>query len=81
MHMDIFRQKISQELLDIRIMKFGTKLWYDKLYCVTKNQPHIAYPFLYFFIFLSLQQKIMSQILQLSVEARVFRFCIHLESG
>ena len=38
-------------------MKFGTKSWYDKLYCVTKNQPHIAYLSLYLFIFLSLQQK------------------------
>ena len=24
-------------------MKFGARVGYDKLYCVTKNQPHIAY--------------------------------------
>ena len=36
---------------------------------------------LYFFIFLSLKQKIMSQIVSAPVEARVFRFCIHLEDG
>ena len=34
--------------------KFGTKLGNDKLYCVTKNQPHIAYQSLYLSIFLSL---------------------------
>ena len=39
----------------VRILKFGTKLDSDELYCVTKEQPHIAYQFLYLFIFLSLQ--------------------------
>ena len=38
----------------VRILKFGTKLDSDELYCVTKKQPHIAYQFLYFsFFFLS----------------------------
>ena len=37
-----------------RILKFGTKLGNDNLYCVTKNQPHIAYQALYLSIFLSL---------------------------
>ena len=37
-----------------RMLKFGTKLGNDKLYCVTKNQPHIAYQSLYLSIFLSL---------------------------
>ena len=35
----------------VRILKFGTKLGSDELYCVTKEQPHIAYQFLYLFIF------------------------------
>ena len=39
----------------VRILKFGTKLDSDELYCVTKEQPHIAYQSLYLFIFLSLQ--------------------------
>ena len=61
-----FPSKISQELLDLGFLKIGTKLWYlDKLYCVLKNQPHIAYLSLYLFIFLSLKQKFMSQISQL----------------
>ena len=42
----------------VRILKFGTKLDSDELYCVTKEQPHIAYQSLYFFfIFLSLLWK------------------------
>ena len=39
----------------VRILKFSTKLDSDELYCVTKEQPHIAYQSLYLFIFLSLQ--------------------------
>ena len=48
----------------VRILKFGTKLDSDELYCVTKEQPHIAYQSLYLFIFLSLQWKFLSQISQ-----------------
>ena len=61
-----FPSKISQQLL--RILKFGTKLDSDELYCVTKEQPHIAYQSLYLFIFLSLQWKFLSQISQLLLE-------------
>ena len=39
----------------VRILKFGTKLDSDELYCVTKEQPHIAYQSLHLLIFLSLQ--------------------------
>ena len=49
----------------VRILKFGTRLDSDELYCVTKEQPHIAYQSLYLFIFLSLQWKFLSQISQL----------------
>ena len=41
----------------VRILKFGTKLDSDELYCITKEQPHIAYQSLYLFIFLSLKWK------------------------
>ena len=37
-----------------RILKCGTKLGNEQLYCVLKNQPHIAYQFVYLSIFLSL---------------------------
>ena len=49
----------------VRILKFCTKLDCDELYCVTKEQPHIAYQSLYLFIILSLQLKFLSQISQL----------------
>ena len=52
----------------VRILKFGTKLESDELYCVTKEQPHIAYQSLYLFFFLSLQWKFLSQISQLLLE-------------
>ena len=52
----------------VRILKFGTKLDSDELYCVTEKQPHIAYQSLYLFIFLSLQWKFLSQISQLLLE-------------
>ena len=52
----------------VRILKFGTKLDSDELYCVTKEQPHIAYQSLYLFIFLSLQWKFLSQVSQLLLE-------------
>ena len=35
----------------VRILKFGTKLDSDKLYCVTRELSHIAYQSLYLFIF------------------------------
>ena len=38
-----------------RILKFGTHTGDDKLYCVLKNQPHMAYQSLYLSIFLSFQ--------------------------
>ena len=52
-HMDIFSVKDFSATTSVRILKFGTKLDSDKLYCVTKEQPHIAYQSLYLFIFLS----------------------------
>ena len=56
------------------ILKFGAKLDSDELYCVTKEQPHIAYQSLYLFIFLSLQWKFLSQISQLLLEPVFLNF-------
>ena len=39
------------------LVKVGTKVGYDKLCCVTKNQPHIAYQSLYLSIFSSPEPK------------------------
>ena len=38
-----------------RILKFGTNVGYDLLYCVKENQPAAAYHSLYLLIFLTLQ--------------------------
>ena len=66
--MDIFSVKDFSAIFCVRILKFGTKLDSDELYCVTKEQPHIAYQFLLLFIFLSLQWQFLSQISQLLLE-------------
>ena len=66
--MDIFSVKDFSATTWVRILKFGTKLDSDELYCVTKEQPHITYQSLYLFIFPSLQWKFLSQISQLLLE-------------
>ena len=70
---DVKNQSTNQPT-SLRIMKFGTKVGYNKLsatYC---------YQSLYLFIFLPLQQNFLSQISQLLLKI-FFRFCIHLEGG
>ena len=52
----------------VRILKFGSKLDSEELYCVTNKQLHIAYQSLYLFIFLSLKWKFLSQISRLLLE-------------
>ena len=47
-----------------RIWKFGTHIGYDKLYCVLKDQPRMAYQSLYLSIFLSFQKYFSSKISQ-----------------
>ena len=41
----------------LRLLKFGTNIGYDKLYCVRKNQLHMAYQSLYLSIFSSPEPK------------------------
>ena len=47
MNMEIFVKDFSGIALP-SILKFGTNIRYDKVYCVLKIQPHIAYQSLYF---------------------------------
>ena len=47
----------------LRILKFGTNVGYDLLYCVKDNQHAAAYHSLYLSIFLSLQANFLLQIL------------------
>ena len=63
-----------------RILKFGTNVGYDLLYCVRENEPPDAYHSPYLSIFLSLQANFLLQISQLLWESD-FKFCIHIESG
>ena len=63
-----------------RILKFGSNIGYDKLYCGLKNQPHMAYQSLYLSIFLSFQL-FFHFISSASMSARVFKVCIHNEDN
>ena len=66
---NIFSIKNFSATTWVRILKFGTRLESDELYCVTKKkQSQIAYQSLYLFNFLSLQWKFLSQISQLLLE-------------
>ena len=40
-----------------RVLKFGINIRHDKLYCVLKNQPHMAYQSLYLSIVLYISNK------------------------
>ena len=65
----------------VRILKFGRKLDSDELYCVTKEQPHIAYQSLYLFIFLSLQwKKIFVKDFSATTWVRILKFSTKLDS-
>ena len=64
-----------------RILKLSTKLGNEQLYCVLKNQPHIAYQSLYLSIFLSLLAKFSVTDFSASIIDRVFKFYIHDEDN
>ena len=65
----------------VRILKFCTKLDSDELYCVTKEQPHIAYQSLYLFIFSFSPMEISVTNFSAPIGASVFEFCVHLQDG
>ena len=60
-----------------RILKFCTNIGYDKLYCVLKNQPHMAIS-LFICPFFFLSNKFFHHSSE-SISASVFKFCIHNE--
>ena len=64
----------------VRILKFGTKLDSDELYCVTKEQPRIADQYLYLFIFF-LSNRNFCHRFSAPIGASVFKFCVHLQDG
>ena len=57
-----------------RILKFGTNVVYDLLYCVRENQPSAAYHFLYLSIFSFSPIKFSVTDFSASMRARVFKF-------
>ena len=59
-----------------RVLKFGTNVGYDLLYCVKENQ-HIPLFVHYSFI----PSRFSVTYFLASMRARVFKFCIHIESG
>ena len=65
-----------------RILKFGTNVGDDLLYCVKENQPPAAHHSFYLPIFLSLQSNFRLKISRSApMKDRVFKFCVLLESG
>ena len=58
----------------VRILKLGTKLDSDELYCVTKEQPHIAYQSFYLFIFSFSPMEISVTDFSAPIGASVFKF-------
>ena len=63
-----------------RILKFGTNVGFDLLYCVRQNQPPtLTIPFFVLFSFSPI--KISVTDFSAPMRARVFKFCIHLQSG
>ena len=78
--MDIFSVKDFSATTWVTILKYGTKLDSDELYCVLKEQPHIACQSLYLLIFLSLQWKFLSDF-SAPIWASVFKLCVHLQVG
>ena len=64
-----------------RILKFGTNVGYNLLYCVGENQTPPAYHFHYLSIFSISPIKISVTDFSAFMRAKVFKFCIHIESG
>ena len=79
--MEIFFVKDFSATTWVRNLNFGTKLDSDKLYCVRKEQPHIAYQSLYLFIFLFSPMEISVTDFSAPIGAIVFKFCLHLQDG
>ena len=58
----LFFVKDFSEITALRILKFGTNVWYELLYCVKENQRATPYHSLYLSISLSLQANFLLQI-------------------
>ena len=63
------------------ILKFGTKLDSDELYCVTKKTATFCLSVLLFVHFSFSPVKISVTHFSAPIEASVFKFCVHLQVG
>ena len=64
-----------------RIFKFGTNVGYDLLYCVKENQHAAAYHYPHLSFFSFPPSKFSFTYFSASTRARVFKFCIYIDSG
>ena len=77
LHKCFFPPKVSQKLLHLRILKFGTNIGYDLLYCVRENMhPHV-YHSLYLTIFSFSPVEFFATDFSAPMRASILEFCIH----
>ena len=74
---NFFSVKYFSATSRVRILKFGTKLHSDNLYCVANKQPHI--PLFVHFTFSSMKISVID--ISATIGASVFNFCVHLKIG
>ena len=78
--MDIFSIKDFSATTYLSILKFGTKLDSDKLYCVTKKATYcISVPLFVHFSFSPM--KISGADFSVPIRASVSKFCVNLQVG
>ena len=81
-HMDVFSVNDFSGTTGIKILKFGTKLDSDELYCVTKKKTATYCLSVSLFIHFSFSPMEISVIDFLApIRASVFKFCVHLQVG
>ena len=82
MSVNFFSVKDFSATTWVRILKFGTKLDSDEMYCVTKKKKAtycLSVPL--FFIFSFSPMKISVTDFSVPIGASVLKFCIHLQVG
>ena len=79
--MDIFSVKDFSATTWVRILKYGTKLDSDELYCVTKKTVTYCLSVPLFVDFSFSPMKISVADFSIPIGASVFKFCVHLQVG
>ena len=79
-HIDIFSVKDFSATTRVRILKLGTKLDSDELYCVAKAATYcLSFPLFVNFSFSPM--KISVTYFLAPFGASIFKFCVHLQVG